>query len=426
MKRYLIALPCILFSATGLAATTVLECSWLLDVETGKLLEDRQVLIEEQRITAVAKTVTASDDAPRIVLETCLPGLMDMHVHLDGQMERNGYVGRFQKNEADIALTAAHYANITLQAGFTTVRNPGDSYNVTVALRNAIEEGRATGPRIFTAAKSLATTGGHADPTNGYRQDLMGDPGPEEGVINGVEDARKAVRQRYKDGADFIKITATGGVLSLAKSGQNPQFTLEELEAVVQTAADYGMHVAAHSHGAEGMKRAVLTGVRSIEHGTFMNDEIMKLMKERGTYYVPTISAGKFVAEKSLDGDYLPPIVRPKAAAVGPQIQETFAKAYRAGVKIAFGTDCGVSPHGSNALEFLYMVEAGMPELAAIRSATMTSAELLGLQEELGSISTGKLADIIAVNGNPLEDISLLQQVSFVMKDGNVVRNEAP
>jgi imidazolonepropionase-like amidohydrolase len=426
MKRYLIALPCILFSATGLAATTVLECSRLLDVETGKLLEDRQVLIEEQRITAVAKTVTASDDAPRIVLETCLPGLMDMHVHLDGQMERNGYVGRFQKNEADIALTAAHYANITLQAGFTTVRNPGDSYNVTVALRNAIEEGRATGPRIFTAAKSLATTGGHADPTNGYRQDLMGDPGPEEGVINGVEDARKAVRQRYKDGADFIKITATGGVLSLAKSGQNPQFTLEELEAVVQTAADYGMHVAAHAHGAEGMKRAVLTGVRSIEHGTFMNDEIMKLMKERGTYYVPTISAGKFVAEKSLDGDYLPPIVRPKAAAVGPQIQETFAKAYRAGVKIAFGTDCGVSPHGSNALEFLYMVEAGMPELAAIRSATMTSAELLGLQEELGSISTGKLADIIAVNGNPLEDISLLQQVSFVMKGGNVVRNEAP
>jgi imidazolonepropionase-like amidohydrolase len=426
MKRYLIALPCILFSAAGLAATTVLECSQLLDVETGKLLEGRQVLIEEKRITAVAKTVSAPDDAPRIGLATCLPGLMDMHVHLDGQMERNGYVGRFQNNEADIALTAAHYANITLQAGFTTVRNTGDSYNVTVALRNAIEEGRATGPRIFTAAKSVATTGGHADPTNGYRQDLMGDPGPEEGVINGVEDARKAVRQRYKDGADFIKITATGGVLSLAKSGQNPQFTLEELEAVVTTAADYGMHVAAHSHGAEGMKRAVLTGVRSIEHGTFMNDEIMKLMKERGTYYVPTISAGKFVAEKSLDGDYLPPIVRPKAAAVGPQIQETFAKAYRAGVKIAFGTDCGVSPHGSNAAEFVYMVEAGMPELAAIRSATMTSAELLGMQEELGSISTGKLADIIAVNGNPLEDISLLQQVSFVMKDGIVVRNEAP
>jgi len=426
MNHYLIALPFLLFSATGLAATTVLECARLLDVESGDLLRDQQVLVEDQRIAEVGRSVTAPDDAPRIGLETCLPGLMDMHVHLDGQMERNGYVKRFQNNEADQALTAAHHANITLQAGFTTVRNPGDSYNVTVALRKAIEDGRATGPRIFTSAKSLATTGGHADPTNGYRQDLMGDPGPEQGVINGVEDARKAVRQRYKDGADFIKITATGGVLSLAKSGQNPQFTQEELEAVVQTAADYGMHVAAHSHGAEGMKRAVQAGVRSIEHGTFMTDEIMQLMKERGTYYVPTISAGKFVAEKSVDGDYLPPIVRPKAASVGPQIQETFAKAYRAGVTIAFGTDCGVSPHGSNALEFVYMVEAGMPELAAIRAATMTSAELLGVQEELGSISPGKLADIIAVNGNPLEDISWLQRVAFVMKDGRVVRSEAP
>jgi len=426
MNRYLIALPCLLFSTTSLAATTVLECSRLLDVESGKLLEDRQVLVEEQRITAVGKTVTAPDGASRIGLATCLPGLMDMHVHLDGQMERNGYVKRFQNNEADLALTAAHYAGITLQAGFTTVRNPGDNYNVTVALRNAIEAGHATGPRIFTASKSLATTGGHADPTNGYRRDLMGDPGPDQGVINGVEDARKAVRQRYKDGADFIKITATGGVLSLAKSGQNPQFTVEELEAVVQTAEDYGMHVAAHSHGAEGMKRAVQAGVRSIEHGTFMTDEIIQLMKERGTYYVPTISAGRFVAEKSADGDYLPPIVRPKAASVGPQIQETFAKAYRAGVTIAFGTDCGVSPHGSNALEFVYMVEAGMPELAAIRSATMTSAELLGVQDELGSIRPGKLADIIAVDGNPLEDIGLLQQVSFVMKDGRVVRNESP
>jgi len=426
MNRYLIALPCILFSTASLATTTVLECSRLLDVESGKLLEDRQILIENQRITKVDKTVTAPDDAARVTLATCLPGLMDMHVHLDGQMERNGYVKRFQNNEADLALTAAHYAGITLQAGFTTVRNPGDSYNVTVALRKAIEAGRATGPRIFTSAKSLATTGGHADPTNGYRHDLMGDPGPDQGVINGVEDARKAVRQRYKDGADFIKITATGGVLSLAKSGQNPQFTLEELEAVVQTAADYDMHVAAHSHGAEGMKRAVQAGVRSIEHGTFMTDEIIQLMKQHGTYYVPTISAGKFVAEKSADGDYLPPIVRPKAASVGPQIQETFAKAYRAGVTIAFGTDCGVSPHGSNALEFVYMVEAGMPELEAIRSATMTSAELLGVQEDLGSIRPGKLADIIAVNGNPLEDIGLLQQVSFVMKDGRVVRNEAP
>jgi imidazolonepropionase-like amidohydrolase len=341
-------------------------------------------------------------------------------------MERNGYLKEFQNNEADLALTAAHYANITLQAGFTTVRNPGDNFNVTVALRNAIGQGRAMGPRIFTAAKSLATTGGHADPTNGYRRDLMGDPGPEEGVINGVEDARKAVRQRYKDGADFIKITATGGVLSLAKNGQNPQFTQEELEAVVRTATDYGMHVAAHTHGAEGMKRAVLAGVRSIEHGTFMTQEVMDLMKQHGTYYVPTISAGRFVAEKSAEDDYFPAIVRPKAGAVGPQIQATFAKAYKAGVTIAFGTDCGVSPHGTNAMEFVYMVEAGMPAMEAIQSATVTTAELLGVQQELGSIEPGKLADIIAVGGDPVDDIGRLQQVTFVMKDGRIYRNESP
>ena len=386
----------------------------------------RQVLIKDERISAVGKSLEAPADAERITLNTCLPGLMDMHVHLDGQMERNGYLKEFQNNEADLALTAAHYANITLQAGFTTVRNPGDNYNVTVALRNAIAQGRATGPRVFTAAKSLATTGGHADPTNGYRRDLMGDPGPEEGVINGAEDARKAVRQRYKDGADFIKITATGGVLSLAKNGQNPQFTLEELQAVVATATDYGMHVAAHTHGAEGKKRAVLAGVRSIEHGTFMTGEVMELMKERGTYYVPTISAGRFVAEKSLDDDYFPEIVRPKAGAVGPQIQATFAEAYKAGVTIAFGTDCGVSPHGTNALEFVYMVEAGMPAMEAIRSATLTTAELLGVQQELGTIETGKLADIIAVDGNPVEDVSRLQHVTFVMKDGRIYRNQNP
>jgi imidazolonepropionase-like amidohydrolase len=386
------------------------------------LQENRQILVEDRRIAAIGRTVDAPADTERLALGTCLPGLIDLHVHLDGQMSRNGYIKEFQNNEADLALSAAHYARITLNAGFTTVRNPGDSYNVTVALRKAIDDGRAVGPRIYTSAKGLATTGGHADPSNGYRRDLMGDPGPAEGVLNGVEDARKAVRQRYKDGADFIKITATGGVLSLAKSGQNPQFTTEELEAVVQTANDYGMHVAAHSHGAEGMQRAVLAGVHSIEHGTFMTDEIIKLMKERGTYYVATISAGRFVAEKAEEAGYFPDIVRPKAAAVGPQIQDTFARAWKAGVKIAFGTDAGVGPHGENALEFVYMVEAGMPPLEAIRSATLTAAELLGAQGELGSIAEGKLADIIAVNGDPLDDIALLQDVSFVMKDGQIFR----
>ncbi|MEJ8567045.1 metal-dependent hydrolase family protein [Elongatibacter sediminis] len=416
-------LACALLStAPGAGADTVLDCQHLLDVERGRMLEARQIWIKGNRIEAVASEVEAPADAERISLDTCLPGLMDMHVHLNSQSSRNAYIKRFQNNAADWALTGAHYAAITLDAGFTTVRNLGDAANVTVALRNAINNGIATGPRIFTAAKTIATTGGHGDPTNGYRDDLMGDPGPAQGVVNSPEDASKAVRQRYKDGADWIKITATGGVMSLAKNGQNPQFRMAELDALIATATDYGLDVAAHAHGAEGMKRAVLAGVRSIEHGTYMTEEIMDLMKDRGTYYVPTISAGKFVAEKSREEGYLPEVVRPKAAAVGPQIQETFSRAYKAGVTIAFGTDMGVGPHGENAREFEYMVEGGMPPLEAIRSATVTAAQLLRVEDELGSIAPGKLADIIAVNGDPLDDVSLLSDVRFVMKDGRVHR----
>ena len=254
------------------------------------------------------------------------------------------------------------------------------------------------------------------------RMDLTGDPGPKEGVINSPEDARKAVRQRYKDGADLIKITATGGVLSVAKSGQNPQFTEEEIRAVVETAKDYGLYVAAHAHGAEGMKRAIRAGVRSIEHGTFMDDEAMELMKQHGTYYVPTIIAGKWVAEKSAEEDFFPSAVRPKAAAIGPHAQATFGKAYKSGVKIAFGTDSGVSPHGENAKEFAYMVEAGMPALEAIQSATLTAATLLGVEDQLGALEAGKLADVVAVPEDPTVDITTMQRVSFVMKDGVIYK----
>ena len=250
----------------------------------------------------------------------------------------------------------------------------------------------------------------------------MGDPGPREGVINGVAEARKAVRQRYKDGADLIKITATGGVLSVAKSGQNPQFMVDELEAIVATAKDYGMTVAVHAHGKEGMERAIKAGVNSIEHGTFMGDDTIELMKEYGTYYVPTVLAGDWVAQKAKIDGFFPALVRPKAAAIGPLIQKTFERAYKAGVKIAFGTDSGVSAHGDNGKEFNLMVDAGMKPIDAIRSATYHGAALLGVSDTLGTVEVGKFADLVSVKGDPLSDISAMQNISFIMKDGVVYK----
>jgi len=326
-------------------------------------------------------------------------------------------------NSADYALRATVYAERTLAAGFTTVRDLGARDTAALlGLRDAINKGYVEGPRIFAAGKSIATTGGHADPTNGIRYDLRGDPGPKAGVVNSADDARKAVRQRYKDGSDTIKLTVTGGVLSLAKSGDNPQFTEDEVQAVVATARDYNFVVAVHAHGAEGMKRAIRAGVDSVEHGTYMDDEARKLMKRNGTWYVPTISAGKWVAELAEQDGKLPAVVRPKAAAIGPQIQNTFARAWDAGVKIAFGTDAGVSPHGTNAREFRYMVEAGMPPMAAIKAATVNAAELLRVSADLGSIAPGRYADIVAVDGDPLADITVLERVAFVMKGGEVYR----
>jgi imidazolonepropionase-like amidohydrolase len=384
------------------------------------------VRIDGSTIKAIEKGYTAAGPGDIIVDlrdETVLPGLMDTHVHLTGQYSPDSRLKRFIMNEADYAYDAALYARRTLDAGFTVVRNLGDSFNVTVALRKAVAAGDVAGPMILTAAQSLASTGGHADPTNGFARHLMGDPGPREGVVNGVEDARKAVRQRYKDGADWIKITATGGVLSVAKSGQNPQFTDEEFQAIVDTATDYGLRVAAHAHGTEGMKRAVIAGVASIEHGTFMDREVMELMKERGTYFVPTILAGNWVAEKAKIDGFFPELVRPKAAAIGPLIEDTFAAAYKFGVPIVFGTDTGVSPHGENAKEFALMVRAGMPEMEALQSATSVAAAFLDIEDTHGSLVAGKQADVIAVPGNPLEDINVMERVSFVMKGGTVYKD---
>ena len=417
--------------SSGLAAEgrTVIHAGALVDVAAGAVVGERSILVEGETIVTVEEGFTAPEEGDTLIDlsgHTVLPGLMDMHVHLTSQQAgAASYLERFQANPADVTVQTLIYAETTLLAGFTTVRDLGGEATAILAVRNAINQGDMPGPRIFAATTSLATTGGHADRTNGMRADLQGDPGPKQGIVNGIEDARKAVRQRYKEGADLIKITATGGVLSLAKSGQNPQFTEEEIRAIVDTAKDYGFMVAAHAHGAEGMKRAIRAGVTTIEHGTYMDEEAFELMKEHGTYFVPTILAGNFVAEKAAIPGYFPEIIRPKAAAIGPVIQSTFAKAHRAGVPIAFGTDCGVCPHGSNAREFLLMVEGGMAPMTAIQSATVVTAKLLGIWEETGSIAAGKAADLIAVEGDPIADVTQLQDVRFVMKAGTVYKSPA-
>ena len=392
----------------------------LIDVETGKIESRKSIVIKNSLITSVSDGyINKSDFQEYYDLKDSyvLPGLMDAHVHLAQE-----YVPKAERDlkvEPEFnAIFAAANAIKTLNAGFTTVRNVGDGGMETISLRNAINKGIVPGPRILTSGKTIATTGGHGDPTNGLPTDLYEPPTPEEGVVDSFEDIKKAVRQRYKDGTDGIKITATGGVLSVAKSGENPQFTNNELEALISIAKDYGLWVAAHAHGKEGMLRAVNAGVTSIEHGTFMDEEVMDAMKKNGTYYVPTILAGEWVAEKSKIDNFFPELVRPKAAKIGPQILDTFTKAHKYGVKIAFGTDSGVSAHGDNWQEFALMVKGGMSPLETIQSATLETAKLFKLENEIGKIKTGFSADIIALRDNPLENIESLKDISFVMKEG--------
>ena len=410
-----------LFLSGGAWAQTVIHAGQLFDATTGEVMEGATIVVDGERIASV-QTGYAGEPDIDLTDAFVMPGWIDMHVHIGGELSPDSFVEEFTLEPADLALRAVPYAERTLMAGFTTVRDLGTDQLVAQSVRRAVAEGRILGPRIFTAGKSLATTGGHADPTNGVNRALRGDPGPAEGVVNGIDDAYEAVRARYKEGSDLIKITATGGVLSQAASGENPQFTEAEIGAIVAAARDYGYRVAAHAHGTEGMRRAVVAGVDSIEHGTFMSAEVMELMKERGTWYVPTISAGVFVGEQAKVEGYFSELVRPKAAAIGPQIFHTFAQAYRAGVPIAFGTDTGVSPHGDNWREFVYMVEAGMPATEAIVSATRSAAVLLNQWENLGSIEPGKYADIIAVPGDPREDVEEFGRVRFVMKGGAVFR----
>lgn len=424
MKRSLFVLFIICFFTTH-AQKTIIHCGYLIDGKSNDAQPQMTVIVDAGKIVSVAKGFSNKGNSDTLIdlsKKTVMPGLIDLHVHLEGETNRDQALQRFTLNEADIAFRAAAFAKKTLLAGFTTVRDLGGT-GVNTALRNAINQGYVIGPRIFSAGKSIASTGGHADPTNSYRKDLMGDPGPNEGVINSPDDARKAVRQRYKDGADLIKITATGGVLSLAKDGSGPQFTDAELKAIIETAKDYGMHTAAHAHGAEGMKRAVLAGITTIEHGTLMTEEVMDLMKQKGTYFVPTLTAGKFVGEQAKVPGYYHPLVVPKAAAIGPQIQKTYSIAYKRGVKIAFGTDAGVFFHGNNAQEFALMVEGGMPPVEAIKAATVVNAAILKMSDKIGTIEPGKLADIVATDENPLQNIKAMEKVTFVMKEGVIYKN---
>ena len=427
-QRLLTAAVLSTLALPAFAADSALHCGNLFDSRSGKLLGAHTVLVRDGKIAEVhAGHVEAAANATAIDLSghTCMAGWTDLHVHLDGESSPQSYSEGFRLDDVDFAFRSVGYAEKTLLAGFTSVRDLGGT--VTLHLRDAINQGLVKGPRIWAAGTAIATTGGHADPTNGYNTQLshlLGPPGPTEGVVNSIDDARQAVRQRYTDGSDVIKITATGGVLSYAKSGDAPQFTVDEVKAIVDTARDYGYRVAAHAHGEEGMYRAVAGGVTSIEHGTYMSDRVMKLMKEKGSWYVPTISAGRFVADKAKIDGYFPDVVRPKAARIGAQIQDTAAKAYRGGVKIAFGTDMGVGPHGENAKEFVYMVEAGMPAAYALQAATIRAAEVLGVDDQ-GTVEPGKRADIIAMPGDPLADIGNVLKVDFVMKDGVVYREPA-
>jgi imidazolonepropionase-like amidohydrolase len=424
--KYILNLLIVLVSQISFSQDYYLHCGTIIDTQNGKEFKNKTLIISKNKIIKIEDGFISKAKEVDIEINLknkyILPGLIDLHVHIEGEYDSHSYISKYVDNEADIAFRSVRSAEITLLSGFTTVRDLGGT-GINISLRNAINKGIIKGPRIYTAGKSIATTGGHADPTNGSNRKFASDPGPHEGVINSPEDAVKAVRERYKEGADVIKITATGGVLSVAKNSKNPQFTIDEIKAITTTAKDYNMLTAAHAHGDEGIQRAILGGIKTIEHGTYMSEESMDLMKKYDAYLVPTLTAGKEVEKNAEISGFYPEIVVPKAREIGPKIQATFAKAYKKGVKIAFGTDASVFPHGNNAKEFSYMVYGGMSPIEAIQAATTTNAFLLGIDTEVGQIKEGFLADIIAVNENPLTTINTLENVLFVMKDGVIYKN---
>ncbi len=425
MKKLNILLFVLAFMLQASAQKTYIWCGALIDGVSNEPKKNMTIVIENNKISSVQNGFSNAAAGEKVIdlkTKTVTPGWIDCHVHLSFETNPKSYLEEFQLNEVDYAYRSVGYAKKTLMTGFTTVRDAGGP--IVLSLKKAINQGLLTGPRIYAAGTAIGSTGSHGDPTNGYRSDLMGDPGIKDGVANGTTDAAKAVRQRYKEGSDVIKMVATGGVMDVSTGSNGAQFTEDEMRAIIQTAHDYGLKVMAHAHGAEGIKRALRAGVASIEHGTLMDDECIDLFKKTGAWYVPTVIAGKSVADSAKKPDYYPPLVAMKALEIGPKIQATLGRAYKAGVKIAFGTDAGVYQHGKNWLEFTYMIEAGMPPMEAIKAATINAAELIGVKDQLGSIEPGKFADIVAVDGDPLKDSQAFGKVIFVMKEGKVYKEQ--
>ncbi len=414
------------------AADTVLHCGLLLDRPGHAPRTEVTLHVRDGRVVGVLDGYNDADDiapgAETIDLRDrfVMPGLIDCHTHITHEMSKGGRLrNAVLQSEADAAINATVYAQRTLLAGFTTIRNMGSQGDVAFALRDAINAGTVPGPRILAAGHSITPTGGHGDGTHGFREGLFEIPGAYQGVADGADACRKAVRAQVKRGADVVKITATGGVLSHTNAGTGQQLFDDELEAIVEAAHALGRKVAAHAHGVEGINAALRAGVDSIEHGSFLDADSVALFKKNGSYVVPTLLAGETVATlASDDPDYFIPAVRAKALAVGPEMMAHFRSAVEGGVNIAFGTDSGVSKHGDNAREFELMVEAGMTPADALAAATVGAADLCGLADEIGTLEGGKAADIVAIEGNPLEDIAAMWDVVFVMKGGVVHRQD--
>ena len=409
----------------------VLKAARLFDGKSNSLIMPGVVVVTDGKIAGIGSSASVPTEAEVIDLgnATLLPGFIDAHTHLTMTYSEDyarAALDALRKPIPEMALDASVNARTTLMAGFTTVRDVGSAEYLDAGLRNAINRGVVPGPRMLVAVHAIGATGGHCDDT-GWREGAVGkETGPEVGVINGADEARRAVRLAHKYGATVIKTCATGGVLSLADAVDTPQLTQGELDALVDEAHALRLKTAAHAHGAEGAKRAIRAGIDSIEHGSFLDDEALDLMKQKGTYYVPTLMAAQGLSEQIQKGVPIPPAIKVKADDAIAHVHQTFQKAIAKGVKIGLGTDAAVYPHGRNAEEFHQMVDLGMKPIDALKAGTSGDADLLGLSSKIGTLETGKLADVVAVPGDPLENIRQTEHVFFVMKEGVVYRNEKP